>query len=74
MRQYSEEEVRTWATILRELRILHEAHACRVYLDLWPELADYCGYREDNIPQLEDINIYLRSKTGFQVCRGDSTG
>ena len=28
---------------------------------------EFCEYREDNIPQLEDINRYLRTKTGFQV-------
>ena len=27
----------------------------------------FCLQRPDNIPQLEDINIYLRKKTGFQV-------
>ena len=28
----------------------------------------YVAYkREDNIPQLQDINEYLRKKTGFQV-------
>ena len=28
----------------------------RQFLENWGELEKYCGYREDNIPQLEDIN------------------
>ena len=24
-------------------------------------------YRPDNIPQLEDISVYLKKKTGFQI-------
>ena len=27
----------------------------------------YIDFREDNIPQLQDINEYLKKKTGFHV-------
>ena len=60
-------EVATWATIFARLRELHQRHACRQFLENWAELELFCGYRPDNIPQLEDINRYLRGKTGFQV-------
>ena len=42
-------------------------YACKEFLDNWDELQRFCEYREDNIPQLEDINTYLRRRTGFQV-------
>lgn len=65
--KYTREEVDTWSQILNKLKVLHSRYACRQFLENWAELELYCGYREDNIPQLEDINRYLRSKTGFQV-------
>ncbi|KAL1130621.1 hypothetical protein AAG570_011863 [Ranatra chinensis] len=65
--QYTAEEIKTWETVFRELHKLYPVYACKEYLANWPELVKYCGYREDNIPQLEDINIYLKRKTGFQL-------
>uniref|UniRef100_A0A8D9ARR4 Tryptophan 5-hydroxylase 2 n=3 Tax=Cacopsylla melanoneura TaxID=428564 RepID=A0A8D9ARR4_9HEMI len=65
--QYRPEEIKTWGVIFNELQKLYIKHACHEYLENWPELVRYCGYREDNIPQLEDLNIYLKRKTGFQL-------
>lgn len=47
--------------MFRELHKLYLRHACKEYLDNWPDLVKYCGYREDNIPQLQDISTYLKS-------------
>ncbi|CAI6363341.1 unnamed protein product [Macrosiphum euphorbiae] len=65
--QYTPEEIKTWGTVMRELHKLYVKHACREYLENWPELVKYCGYREDNIPQLQDVNTFLKRKTGFQL-------
>ncbi|XP_055609594.1 tryptophan 5-hydroxylase 1 isoform X2 [Uranotaenia lowii] len=65
--QYTPEEIRTWGTVFRELHKLYIKHAVPEYLENWPELVKYCGYREDNLPQLQDINIFLKRKTGFQI-------
>lgn len=53
--------------MFRELHRLYKLHACKEYLENWPELVKYCGYREDNIPQLQDVSVYLKRKTGFQL-------
>ncbi|KAK7576073.1 hypothetical protein V9T40_012359 [Parthenolecanium corni] len=65
--QYTSEEIKTWGTVLVTLHKLYVQHACVEYLENWPELVKYCGYREDNIPQLEDVNVFLKRKTGFQL-------
>ncbi|KAK5643047.1 hypothetical protein RI129_009214 [Pyrocoelia pectoralis] len=65
--QYTAEEIRTWGTVFNELHKLYVKHACKEYLENWPELVKYCGYKEGNIPQLQDLNVYLKRKTGFQL-------
>ncbi|CAG9863604.1 unnamed protein product [Phyllotreta striolata] len=65
--KYTPEEIKTWGTVLRELQKLYEKHACKEYLENWPQLVKYCGYREDNIPQLQDVSSFLKRKTGFQL-------
>ncbi|XP_050300568.1 tryptophan 5-hydroxylase 1 isoform X2 [Anthonomus grandis grandis] len=65
--KYTEEEVKTWGTVFTELKKLYEKHACKEYLENWPQLVKYCGYREDNIPQLQDVSMFLKRKTGFTL-------
>lgn len=57
---YTPEEVKTWGVVFRELTRLYPSHACREYLKNLPLLTERCGYREDNIPQLEDVSLFLR--------------
>ncbi|XP_033149310.1 tryptophan 5-hydroxylase 1 [Drosophila busckii] len=65
--QYTPEEVKTWGTVFLELHRLYQLHAVPEYMENWPELVKFCGYREDNVPQLQDVSTYLKRKTGFQL-------
>mmetsp|Transcript_9096 Transcript_9096/g.13637 ORF Transcript_9096/g.13637 Transcript_9096/m.13637 type:complete len:523 (+) Transcript_9096:57-1625(+) len=65
--KYVEDEIKTWSMVFDKLQPLTQKYACQEYLEVIPELHKDCGFRRDNIPQLQDVSEYLKSKTGFIV-------
>ena len=60
--EYTEEETNTWRTIFRNLTKLFPTHACKQYNHIFPLMVEHCGFREDNIPQLQDVSDFLKSR------------
>ncbi|OQR69028.1 tryptophan 5-hydroxylase 1-like [Tropilaelaps mercedesae] len=58
--EYTNEEKNTWRCIFRKLSALYQTHACREFLDNFNLLRKYKWYREDDIPQLEDVSNFLK--------------
>jgi phenylalanine-4-hydroxylase len=61
--EYTEEEVEAWGKVFRQLTQLYPTHACREHNHIFPLLVENCGYREDNIPQLQDISDFLKGES-----------
>jgi len=64
---YTAAEVACWGEVYTKLRALHEEHACAEHMRLLPLFEANCGYRADNIPQLQDISDFLSECTGFTI-------
>lgn len=65
--EYTPIEIETWGKVFRNLEQLFPTHACQEYNHIFPLLVEHCGYRVDNIPQLEDVSNFLRDCTGFTL-------
>ncbi|XP_054164639.1 tryptophan 5-hydroxylase 1-like, partial [Oppia nitens] len=65
--QYTAEEIKTWGIIYAELTKLYAQYACKEFNDNFGLLVQHCGYRKDNLPQLEEISNFLKNRTGFQL-------
>jgi phenylalanine-4-hydroxylase len=53
--------------VFNELTQLYPTHACEEFNNIFTLLIQNCGYREDNIPQLEDVSNFLKDCTGFSL-------
>nr|XP_045590045.1 protein henna-like isoform X2 [Procambarus clarkii] len=65
--EYTAEEKETWGVVFRNLAKLYKTHACKEHNTVFPLLIENCGYREDNVPQLQDVSNFLKDCTGFTL-------
>ncbi|WIA37157.1 hypothetical protein OEZ86_014117 [Tetradesmus obliquus] len=60
---YTPEEVAVWGTALSKLKALFPSHACAEFNAALPKF----NFREDEVPQLQDISEVLQQSSGWQV-------
>lgn len=60
--EYNQKEIETWGVVFRKLTDLYPTHACKEHNHVFPLLIENCGYRADNIPQMEDVSNFLKGE------------
>lgn len=64
---YTEVENQTWKAVFRTVLDLMPKHACAEYRAVFAKLQKEGIFREDRIPQLEEMSNFLRKSTGFTL-------
>ncbi|XP_037049337.1 tyrosine 3-monooxygenase isoform X2 [Bradysia coprophila] len=64
---YTDVEHKTWGAVFRIVLDLMPKHACAEYRHVFAKLQSEGIFREDQIPQLEDMSNFLRKNTGFTL-------
>ncbi|KAG0000214.1 hypothetical protein BGZ79_006201 [Entomortierella chlamydospora] len=64
---YSRVEIETWAVIYNKLTSMFPTHTCKEYQDVFSLMVENCGYGPHQIPQLEIVSKFLKSRTGFTL-------
>ncbi|KAJ1560872.1 hypothetical protein HK405_005658, partial [Cladochytrium tenue] len=65
--KYTDEEIKTWGVVFDKVSALYPTHACKEHRYIFPLLVSNCGYRRDNIPQLEDVSRFIKDCTGWTI-------
>ena len=64
---YTPDETNCWSVIWDRLMDLLPKHACDEYLESFELMKKEAGYSRNRIPQLQDINEFVTSRTGFKL-------
>ncbi|XP_055701374.1 tyrosine 3-monooxygenase [Phlebotomus papatasi] len=65
--EYTEDENKTWRAVFNTVKDLIPKHACIEYRRVFAKLEEEGIFREDRLPQLEEMSSFLRRNTGFTL-------
>jgi tyrosine 3-monooxygenase len=65
--EYTETEHNTWGSVFRVVKELMPKHACHEYNVVFAKLEREGIFVENRIPQLQEMNDFLRRNTGFTL-------
>jgi protein henna len=66
--EYTKEEIETWGVVFEKLTSLYPTHACKEHNHIFHLMIENCGYRNDQIPQLEDVSNFLKGIKVTLLC------
>ena len=60
--EYTAQERGVWREVYTHLTRLYKTHACYEHNHVFPLLEENCGYSAEDIPQLQAVSDFLKSK------------
>lgn len=64
---YTEQETQTWKSLYHAVTPYFKKHACTEYYNNFKDMEERGLIKENEVPQISDVNSYLMKKTGFQL-------
>ena len=64
---YTPDEVATWEAVWHKVFDLLPGRACSTHRRVLDQMIKECGFRPNNIPQMEDVSNYLKSNSFFHI-------
>jgi tyrosine 3-monooxygenase len=65
--EYTEVENQTWSAVFKVVKDLIPKHACKEYIQVFKRLEKEGIFQPHRIPQLQEMNDFLRRSTGFTL-------
>lgn len=62
---YTDDENNLWKSLWDKLLPIQQQFACKEFLESFEELTKECEFKRDRIPQIQELNEYLKKRTHF---------
>lgn len=64
---YNEQETQTWNSLYHAVTPYFKKHACSEHFNNFKDMEERGLIKENEVPQIGDVSMYLMKKTGFQL-------